>query len=51
MVEYAYDETWAENNVFEDGDLFYIDELSPEEMLAEMLAEIEETPEPNLSNK
>ena len=37
VVEYAYDETWAENNVFEDGDLFYLDELSPEEMLAGML--------------
>ena len=48
VVEYAYDETWAENNVFEDGDLFYLDELSPEEMLAGMLAEIEGTPDPTL---
>lgn len=48
VVEYAYDEAWAENNVFEDGDLFYLDELSPEEMLAGMLAEIEETPDPTL---
>lgn len=47
-MEYAYDETWAENNVFEDGDLFYLDELSPEEMLAGMLAEIEGTPDPTL---
>ena len=47
-VEYAYDEAWAENNVFEDGDLFYLDELSPEEMLAGMLAEIEGTPDPTL---
>ena len=36
------------NNVFEDGDLFYLDELSPEEMLAGMLAEIEGTPDPTL---
>lgn len=50
-MEYAYDETWATNNVFEDGDLFYIDELSPEEMLAGMLAEIEGTPAPNLPTK
>ena len=50
-MEYAYDETWAENNVFEDGDLFYIDELSPEEMLAEMLAEIEDVPDSNLPNR
>lgn len=42
VVEYAYNEAWAENNVFEDGDLFYLDELSPEEMLAGMLAEIED---------
>ena len=48
VVEYAYDETWVENNVFEDGDLFYLDELSPEEMLAGMLAEIEGTPAPTL---
>ncbi len=47
-MEYAYDETWVENNVFEDGDLFYLDELSPEEMLAGMLAEIEGTPDPTL---
>lgn len=48
VVEYAYDETWVENNVFEDGDLFYLDELSPKEMLAGMLAEIEGTPDPTL---
>lgn len=51
VVEYTYDETWAENNVFEDGDLFYPDELSPEEMLAEMLAEIEDVPDSNLPNR
>ena len=51
VVEYVYDETGAENNVFEDGDLFYIDELSPEEMLAEMLAEIEDVPDSNLPNR
>ena len=50
-MEYAYDETWAENNVFEDGDLFYPDELSPEEMLAEMLVEIEDVPDSNLPNR
>ena len=50
-MEYAYDETWAENNVFEDGDLFHPDELFPEEMLAEMLAEIEDVPDSNLPNR
>ena len=50
-MEYAYNETWAENNVFEDGDLLYPDELSPEEMLAEMLAEIEDVPDSNLPNR
>lgn len=37
--------------MFEDGDLFHPDELSPEEMLAEMLAETEDVPDSNLPNR
>ncbi len=41
LVEYAVGIEAAENNVFEDGDLFYMDELSEEEMFTAILSEIE----------
>lgn len=41
VIEHAYSENEAEKNMFEDGDLFYMDEMTEEEMLNEMIAEIE----------
>lgn len=42
VIEHAFSETEAKKNVFEDGDLFYIDELTEEEMFNEMIKEIED---------
>ena len=41
VIEYAYGLIDAENNCFEDGDLHYVDEMTKEEMLDEMIEEIE----------
>ena len=42
VVEYADSTVEASVNRFEDGDLFFLDELPAEEMLAAILAEIED---------
>lgn len=42
VVEYADSPAEASVNRFEDGDLFFLDELPAEEMLAAILAEIED---------
>ena len=41
LVEHAHGIDAAKSNVFEDGDLFYLDELSEDEMYAAILAEVE----------
>lgn len=43
VVEYAPTEEGARKNLFEDGDLFYMDELNREEMLKKILVEIGES--------
>lgn len=43
VVEYALSEEEASKNLFEDGDLFYMDELNREEMLKKILMEINES--------
>ncbi len=40
VIEYADNEDEAKLNRFEDGDLFYLDELDENEMFARMLNEI-----------
>ena len=40
FVEYANGVNEAQNNIFEDGDLFYPDDGTKEEMLEKILAEI-----------
>ena len=42
-MEYAPSEKEARKNLFEDGDLFYMDELNREEMLKKILMEINES--------
>ena len=42
VVEHADSEEEARKNLFEDGDLFYLEELDEEQMLQEMIREIEE---------
>ncbi|MBO5068986.1 MAG: hypothetical protein J6C37_01280 [Roseburia sp.] len=41
VIEHAESENEARKNMFEDGDLFYMDELGEENMLEAMLKEIE----------
>lgn len=41
VIEYAYGLIDAKNNCFEDGNLHYVDDMSKEQMLDEMLEEIE----------
>lgn len=41
VIEYADNLEEAKKNQFEDGDLFYMDELDKEEMLNQIIAEIE----------
>ena len=41
VVEYALSETEVKKNLFEDGDLFYLNELDEEQMLQVMIQEIE----------
>lgn len=41
VVEYADGLVEAKNGGSEDGDLFYVDDMTKEEMLAEMIQEIE----------
>lgn len=41
VVEYAKTQEAAERNVFEDGDLFYMDELDEKQMFEAMIKEIE----------
>lgn len=41
VVEYAENEDEANKHRFEDGDLFYLDELDDAEMLKAIIAEIE----------
>lgn len=43
VVEYADNLEDAKNNAYEDGDLFYINELSEFEMYEKMLMEIEQS--------
>ena len=42
VIEHASSKVEAKKNMFEDGDLFYIGELSDEEMFEAMVKEIEE---------
>lgn len=42
VVGYAENRKAAKKNIFEDGDLFYMDELDEEEMLKAIIGEIEE---------
>jgi hypothetical protein len=42
VIEYASSKAEAEKNMFEDGDLFYMEELSDKEMFESMVKEIEE---------
>lgn len=42
VVEHAETEDEARKNMFEDGDLFYMDELSEDEMFNAMIKEIED---------
>lgn len=42
VVEHAFSLEEAKKNMFEDGDLFYLDELNEEQMLEKMIEEIEE---------
>lgn len=42
VVGYAENRRDAEKNMFEDGDLFYMDEMSEEEMISAVTREIEE---------
>lgn len=42
VIEYAENEKDARNNVFEDGDLLYMNELSEDEMVKEVIKQIEE---------
>lgn len=41
-IEYAENMNEAKKNVYEDGDLFYINDMNEEEMLAAMVREIED---------
>lgn len=41
VVEYALSETEVKKKLFEDGDLFYLNELDEEQMLQVMIQEIE----------
>lgn len=43
VVEHAFSEAEAKKNMFEDGDLFYMDELTEDEMFNEMIKEIEDS--------
>lgn len=43
VVEHAFSEAEAKKNMFEDGDLFYMDEFSEDEMFDGMIKEIEES--------
>lgn len=40
-IEYAENKTEAEEGRFEDGDLFYLDEMAEDEIFSAMLKEIE----------
>ncbi len=42
VLEHADSEEDARKNLFEDGDLFYLEEFDEEQMLKEMIQEIEE---------
>ncbi|MGN0409296.1 MAG: hypothetical protein ACI4E3_02690 [Candidatus Fimousia sp.] len=42
VIEYAETIEEAEKNMFEDGDLFYLDELDENQMFEQMIREIEE---------
>lgn len=42
VLEHACSEEEVRKNLFEDGDLFYLEELDEEQMLKEMIQEIEE---------
>lgn len=42
VIEYAETMEEAEKNMFEDGDLFYLDELDENQMFEQMIREIEE---------
>lgn len=41
-IEYAENMNEAKKNLYEDGDLFYIDDMNEAEMLEAMIREIEE---------
>ena len=41
VIEHAFSESEAKKGVFEDGDLFYIDELDEKQMMKQMMEEIE----------
>lgn len=40
VIEYALSEEEAKKNMFEDGDLFYLDEMNEEQMFGAMIEEI-----------
>lgn len=42
VIEHASSKAEAEKNMFEDGDLFYMEELSNKEMFESMVKEIED---------
>lgn len=41
VLEHAFSKMEVEKNMFEDGELFYMDELNEKEMLEKMIEEIE----------
>ncbi|MDD7114544.1 MAG: hypothetical protein PUH88_08810 [Lachnospiraceae bacterium] len=41
VIEYAFSEDEAKKNMFEDGDLFYMDEMNEGQMFNAMIQEIE----------
>ena len=45
VIEHAETENAAQTNRFEDGDLFYMDEMEEEEMYLAMIREIEDVSE------
>lgn len=42
VIEHAFSEEEAKKNMFEDGDIFYMDEFAEDEMLDAMIREIED---------
>ncbi len=42
VIEHAFSEEEAKKNMFEDGDAFYMDEFTEDEMLDAMIKEIED---------